>query len=390
VAVLFHESEALGAGLSTLRVAHELESRGWTMSGWFPGPGPLLAESAGDLESQGQLPKPIAFNVRGWWRPPGIGVRLTATPRYLRAFRAWLRETQPDLVHANSLLMLPEATVAHRLGLPIVVQLHELPPPRLKRTVTLRWAAAIGDVLIGVSTPVSQMLGEHAGRTPVVTVRNGVAEFDRPRLERDDFLVGSVGYISRTKGTDVYLRAAELALRSRPELRFEHAGAARLWGDDEYDRSVDELATSPALRSRLRFLGSTSVPDALARWKIFVLSSRQDAFPLSTLEAMAAELPVIATKVGGLPEQVTHLETGVLVRPEAPREIAEWIVRLHDDPELRARLGAAARRRVRESFTLAAQAEGLRSAYDEAVRRRARRRKSAPHAIRAASRYGNE
>jgi glycosyltransferase involved in cell wall biosynthesis len=112
------------------------------------------------------------------------------------------------------------------------------------------------------------------------------------------------------------------------------------------------------------------VPDALARWEIFVLPSRREAFPLSTLEAMAAGLPVIATDVGGLAEQIAHLRTGVLVPPERPEEIAEWIVRLHDDPELRTLLGEAARAHVRASFTLAAQAEGLNEAYEAALRRR--------------------
>jgi len=384
LAILFHETEVLGAGLSVLRVAEHLKVHGWTLVGWFPGAGPMLAESASTLRVQGHCSKPIAFSARGWRRPPGVRARLTHTPGYLRAVRAWLRDVRPRLVHANSLLMLPEATVARRLGLPVVLQVHELPLPRAKRTATIRWAAIVADVLVGVSEAVSEMLREHAGRTPVVTVRNGAPEGASQRADVDDFLVGSVGYVSRTKGTDVFLHAAELALRTLPELRFEHAGAPRLWGDDEFDREVEELALSPPLRPAFTWLGRTPVPAALARWKIFVLASRQDAFPLSTLEAMAAGLPVIATSVGGLPEQIAHLETGVLVSPEDPAALADWIVRLHDDPELRLRLGEAGQRHVRESFTFAAQAEGLNAAYEEALRRSALRRRP-----RSSSRFGS-
>lgn len=375
LAVLFHETEVLGAGLSVLRVADYLKAHGWALAGWFPGPGPLLAESASAFREQGYSSKPIAFSAHGWRRPPGVRVRLTHTPGYLCAVRAWLRDVRPRLVHANSLLMLPEATVARSLGLPVVLQVHELPPPRAKRTATIRWAAAVADVLVGVSGAVSEMLCEHAGRTPVVTVRNGAPEDEPQRADVDDFLVGSVGYVSRTKGTDVFLHAAELALRTLPELRFEHAGAPYLWGDDEFDREVEEIALSPSLRPAFTWLGGTLVPDALARWKIFVLASRQEAFPLSTLEAMAAGLPVIATSVGGLPEQIAHLETGILVSPEDPAAVADWIVRLHDDPELRRRLGEAGQRHVRASFTLAAQAEGLNAAYEEALVRSAGRRR---------------
>jgi glycosyltransferase involved in cell wall biosynthesis len=375
--VLFHESHTLGAGLSVVRVLEHLEAYGWTSSGWFPGDGPLLAESARALARRGVREKPIAFSVAAWRRAPGIGARLRNTPGYMTAFTRWLLDVRPHLIHANSLLMLPEATVARTLGLPVIVHVHELPPPGRKRDATVRWAAAVADVLVGVSTPVADMLREHGGRTPVATVYNGVPVRDGAADKRRDestFTVGTVGYVSRGKGTDIFLSAAEIALRSRPQIRFEHVGHPRLWGDDEFDRKVDEWAASPWLQGAVTFLGPASVPEALARWKIFVLTSRTEAFPLSSLEAMAAGLPVISTDVGGLPEQITHLETGILVPRDDPEAIAEWIVRLHDDAPLRAHLGEAARKRVRESFTLERQAEGLHAAYEEALRRRAGRR----------------
>jgi glycosyltransferase involved in cell wall biosynthesis len=372
--ILFHESEVLGAGLSLVRVLDHLKAYGWTASGWFPGSGPLVAEAAGALAAQSELEKPIASSLRGWRRPPGVAARMRETPRYLRAFRAWLLDVRPHLVHANSRLMLPEATLARTLDLPVVFQMHELPPPGRKRDLTLRWAAAIADLLIGVSTPVAELLRQHAGSTPVTTVWNGVPLAEPRRNTHGDFTVGTVGYVSRTKGTDVFLHAAERALRARPTLRFEHVGDAGLWGDEEFDRSIEELAASPSLRPALTMLGRASVPEALARWDVFALSSRQEAFPLSTLEAMAAGLPVIATAVGGVPEQITHLETGILVSSENPAAIAEWILRLQDDGALRARLGEAATRHVRTHFTLSRQAEGLHHAYETVLRRRAEHR----------------
>jgi glycosyltransferase involved in cell wall biosynthesis len=78
---------------------------------------------------------------------------------------------------------------------------------------------------------------------------------------------------------------------------------------------------------------------------------------------MAAGLPVIATAVGGVPEQIEHLETGILVSPGDHDALAAWIVRLSDEPDLCRRLGTAAAHRVRSEFTLARQAEGLHRAY---------------------------
>jgi starch synthase len=222
------------------------------------------------------------------------------------------------------------------------------------------------------------MLREHAGLTPVLTVRNGVPPVGPPARPGGGFVVGTVGYVSRTKGTDIFLSAAELALGERPELRFEHVGQQRLWGDDAFDAVIEARAATSPLRESLALLGRAPVGEALARWSIFVLASRAEGFPLSTLEAMAAGLPVIATAVGGVPEQLGHLETGILVAPEKPAEIANWIVRLHDDGPLRARLGGAARAHVLATFTLAGQAEGLDGAYDLAARRaRARSRRRA-------------
>jgi glycosyltransferase involved in cell wall biosynthesis len=368
--ILFHESEILGAGLSVLRVLGELRSAGWRISGWFPASGPLVNEAEPVLASSGAREKPIAFSLGGWRREPGVAQRLHRTPSYLRGFARWLAAEAPDVVHANSLLMLPEATIARARGVPVVVQVHELPRPGPKRSLSIRWAAAVADVLVGVSAPVSAMLREHAGRTPVLTIHNGVPAASATQPSGDGFVVGTIGHVARTKGTDVFLEAARLARAARPALRFEHVGPARLWGDDDYDDHVDALAASPELEGSLRMLGHQPAAPALARWSVFVLASRQEAFPLSTLEAMAAGVPVVATAVGGIPEQIEHLESGVLVAPESASELGDWIVRLYDDRELRSRLATAAQERVREAFPLEAQAEGLERAYELALSRR--------------------
>jgi glycosyltransferase involved in cell wall biosynthesis len=117
-------------------------------------------------------------------------------------------------------------------------------------------------------------------------------------------------------------------------------------------------------------LGFRPAEDVLPEWNVFVCSSRSEAFPLATLEAMAMGIPVVATTVGGLPEQIEHLESGVLVRPDDPEAIATWLARLYDDADLRRRLGQAGAERVRTEFTLERQAVGLHRAYLTALNRR--------------------
>ena len=361
--VVFHESEALGAGRSVLHAVEPLETYGWTVSGWFPGDGPLLGESAGSMSAQTYRTKPMRYSVRGWRADPGLVARLRDTPDYLHTFRQTLIRTRPHVVHANTLRTLPEAMVARRLGLPVVLHVHELPPPGAKRTLALRAAARTADVLVVVSEAVARVVRTHAGGTPVLVAHNGIPVKQRARRDSTSPTVGTVGTVCRVKGTDVFLEAAALARRRSPELRFEHIGQSGLDDDVEFERRVSMLAGSPELRDAVRLLGPRPALEGLERWELFVLPSRQDAFPLASLEAMAAGVPVIATEVGGLPEQIEHLESGVLVEPDNPRAFAEWIVRLHEDPDLRERLAGTAARRVRERFTVERQADALHRAY---------------------------
>jgi glycosyltransferase involved in cell wall biosynthesis len=105
------------------------------------------------------------------------------------------------------------------------------------------------------------------------------------------------------------------------------------------------------LADRVRFLGQCSdvglVYDAC---DVFVLSSLCEACPYALLEAMAHELPVVATRVGGVPEIVVDGETGFLAAPRDAESLAGALAKLIDSPELRRRQGQAARERVVKHF----------------------------------------
>ncbi len=362
--VVFHELEALGAGRSILHALEPLRAYGWTASGWFPGKGPLLDEAASSLSAHGYRSKPIRYSARGWRANPGVVARLRDTPAYLRAFRRMLLRARPHVVHVNTLRALPEARVARRLGLPVVLHVHELPSSGAKTTLALRAAAKTADVLVVVSEAVAEVVRAHAGSTPILVAYNGIPVHRGTRRRRSaSSTVGTIGTVCRTKGTDVFLEAAALAHRRCPELRFEHIGQSGLDDDVDFERRVSALAASVDLGDAVSLLGRRPAREGLDRWEMFVLASRQDAFPLASLEAMAAGVPVIATRVGGLPEQIEHLESGVLVEPESPRALADWIVRLHEDRDLRQALASSAESRVRKHFTVERQGGVLHMAY---------------------------
>jgi glycosyltransferase involved in cell wall biosynthesis len=156
------------------------------------------------------------------------------------------------------------------------------------------------------------------------------------------------------------LEASRLVMEADQGITFEHLGPSNRDGDVEFQGLVTRLCEG---LDGFRFLGIGDPDDVLPGWSMFVLPSRQDPFPLASLEAMSAGLPVIATNVGGLSEQIDSGRTGFLVEPESPEKLAERILRLANDAGERTAIGRAARRSVSERFTFDRQAEGLQAAY---------------------------
>jgi glycosyltransferase involved in cell wall biosynthesis len=120
----------------------------------------------------------------------------------------------------------------------------------------------------------------------------------------------------------------------------------------------------------VQFLGQRDdVPRLLKAADLFVSPSRNEGLPTATIEAGAAGLPSVATRVGGTGEIVQDGVTGLLVPPEDPGRLAEAAVAILADSDRRKRMGIAAAARVREHFTLQAQARSTARVYERVVAR---------------------
>ena len=125
-----------------------------------------------------------------------------------------------------------------------------------------------------------------------------------------------------------------------------------LIGDGPDLEQAREVAERFQISERVHFLGHRDdVAEILSRAQIFVLSSRWEGFPRSTLEAMRGGLPVVVSNVGGASEAVTDGVTGFVVPPGDREALAERLRDLVRDPELRAAMGAAGRARYDAEFS---------------------------------------
>jgi glycosyltransferase involved in cell wall biosynthesis len=140
-------------------------------------------------------------------------------------------------------------------------------------------------------------------------------------------------------------------------------------GDGPRRDELEALARRLGIDRRVRFLGHCEdVPDLLASSDLFVLPSRSEAFPNAVLEAMAAGLPVIATRVGGIVELIEHQRTGVLVPPDDPRALGFALLDLIQWRSHAIELGQAARTVVEQRYSFEQMVAAFERLYLDTLR----------------------
>jgi glycosyltransferase involved in cell wall biosynthesis len=175
-----------------------------------------------------------------------------------------------------------------------------------------------------------------------------------------------LGRIDPLKDIETLLRAAAIVVEQRGDAVFRLYGSAAPDSGGYRDKLL-ALRHELGLDTAVELAGYTSDPQqAYGDSEIVVLTSISEGFPYATLEAMGAGKPVVATAVGGLPEQLG--DWGVLVEPQNPKALAAALIDLIDDPSEQARLGAGARERVRATFNLAQKNALHLQAYAAAAR----------------------
>ncbi len=363
-----HDSETNGAGIAVMRCVERISTLGWRPAFWLPGPGPGVEAAKAVTPLVWARGRPIRYSLRGLTEAPGPVRRLRATPAYLRDFTATVRRLRPDVLHANTLYTLPEAGCARRLGVPVVVHAHEILRHRPKDRAIIRWIAAVADRVIAVSEACAEPFRAIGMGDRVDVITNGVTLVTpSPYRAGAAPVIGTVGTLCHRKGTDLFLEMAERVSVRHPDARFVILGPDGLGRDVSYAAEMRRRAAALAPGIDVRIAQVPDVAAELAGWSAFTLPARQDPYPLAVLEAMAAGRPVVATRVGGIPEQVEDGVTGLLIPPERADALADAVLGLLQDPDRARRLGEAAAERARSRFGLPRQADLLAATYERTM-----------------------
>jgi glycosyltransferase involved in cell wall biosynthesis len=173
-----------------------------------------------------------------------------------------------------------------------------------------------------------------------------------------DRVVGLVGRLVAAKAPAVFLEAMARVARVEPRLR------PLVIGDGPLRVEAEERAAHLGLGGRAVFAGlRQDVPELLSGMDVLVFSSTREGLSIAMLEAMAAGVPVVATRVGGTPELIESGVSGFLVEAGDAAALAERVLALLADPALAERTRQAARTRVRERFSLAAMVRAHEALY---------------------------
>lgn len=295
---------------------------------------------------------------------------LAKTLRAAARFRHVWRQVEPDILHLHGW----QAALAGRLSVlisrsrpRIVITAHNYVPVAKHSSFAFRCSEGIfkpvTDHIIAVSKALRDDL---AARFPISSERicvihNGI-DFtllpERKRVTDSPFRIGTVARLSPEKGVDTFIKAVALLPGSD----------AVVVGDGPCLAELANLAENSGVAKRIRFTGQLTRPGLeVATWDAFVLPSNREAFGIALVEAMGQGIPVIGTRVGGIPEIIEDGVTGLLVKPGDPEAIADAIRWIAEHPTDAALMAESARLYVRQQFDVTRMVRDTECVYTTVV-----------------------
>jgi len=351
-------------------------------------PGPLA-------EATRELGLPVAYvpgtdaslKLHPWHTTRGL-LDIARATWFVRRLAATL---DADLVHANSIRAGIAATFAASVGgPPAVAHIRDCLPPGRLSSITLKEIGKRAAVVLPNSayTEASFTRVHSAAVTQVVHSPVDLGRFDpatidpsparaRLGLNSSTFLLAVIAQITPWKAQDDAIHILKLLKPTGMDIRLllvgspKFDGGATRYDNRAYARGLERLTESLGVQEDVMFLGEREdIPEILRAVDLLLVPSWEEPFGMAIVEAMAMQVPVVATKIGGPTEILRSGEHGLLLSPRAPETWAVEVENLIRQPQLRAEMGRKARARAAAQFSVGAHVKGVLAAYDEALRRR--------------------
>lgn len=266
----------------------------------------------------------------------------------------FVRRNDIEIIHAHLARDYSLAAIAARLAKkPFVLTRHVLFPLSKLHKFVLKNVGGI----VAPSNAIADALEKQNLFQPdkITIIRYGidVGRFSQVEKTRNEiFTVGTIGHLAPIKGHDVFVRAAEIVLKKRENIRFVIVGEDKS-ASGKNRRELEDLIAGLDLKSKIELAGWTDdVRPFLQTFDLFVSAARAEAFGLVIVEAMLFGLPVVATSSEGAQEIIEDGASGILIPNEDAAVLAKAILELFDDKDKRERLIKNGRRRALEHFSL--------------------------------------
>ena len=304
-------------------------------------------------------------------------------PKHLTLLKEIIKEKGINIIHAhvwNPASCRYSYFAAKALKIPLITTEHD--PFKLSTVKRLFKKSVLPNVakIIAISTDNKAVLSElyPKEKDKIQVIHNGIditwwqsqllrfTEDDRKRIKKniffakeDTFIITCVAELHERKGQKYLIAAISKVAEKYPNIKLVLVGEGPALED------LKKFVKNRKLEAHVTFTGRLNdIPQILKSSNIFALPSRREGFGLVNLEAMLTPLPVVASRIGGIPDVVTE-QTGILVQPENDDELAKAILILIEHPEISEKLAEAGKWRVKDHFTAEKMAEEYEKAYRE-------------------------
>lgn len=326
-----------------------------------------IAVAAGAAGSQDLFTKVDAKNIKSY-RLKNL-VREINPIKDIKAYfeiKKLLKDLKPDILHLNSSKAGVVGAIAGKnAGVKkIIYTVHGFvfnePLPWWKKMFYL-WAEKISarskHKIICVSEFDKQVgLKNKIGAKKLITIHNGIKNLkfldslqarQELNLPENKKIIGTIANFYPTKGLTYLISAAKIVKQQFPGVIFA------IIGDGQLRQALEAQIEQQELKNDFILLGRReNAYQYLSIFDIYVVSSVKEGLPYSVLEAMAAGLPTVTTKVGGIPEIIDNNKNGILIEPKNPQSLADAIIKLIENKNLASQLASQAKLNVAEKFSL--------------------------------------